>query len=371
MQNIFLVRNWLLFLLIFSYLPLMAQTADSTAAPAPVVKKKKPAATHVVADSLRPKPRPATVAVRKDTARAAVRKDTVGIAVRRDTVGKAALPVTFLPGDTSAHKTDSTAVAAVPKPQPVSAYDLYLKKLAAENILLKPGRPVFYDTNPLRPYRNLDWLVYVVAGIVLLLSIIRLSYTKYFTDLFRAFLNPTLSQRQLKDQLSQAPFPNMLLNVFFAISLGVYLYLVLYRQQVFPQAEPWLLIPGLIVLVAVVYGIKYMMLRFCGWLFGNSELADAYIFILYLINKILGVLLVPFLVVLAFCDVEIARTFLYISIFFISLLVVYRYIRSYSLVKQYLSFSKLHFFLYLCAFEVAPVLILTKVLLNIWLTGNP
>ncbi|MGN7819678.1 DUF4271 domain-containing protein [Chitinophaga sp. 22536] len=340
----------------------MAQTADSTAVPAPV--KKKPAAVRTVPDSLRPKPKPkpAAVALKKDTTRT----------IRKDTVKTAVVPATAtVPVDTSAHKTDSAALAAAPRPKPVSEFDLYMKKLAQENIFLKPGRPSFRDTNPLRPFRNMDWLVYLVGGILLLLSIIRLSYTKYFADLFRAFLNPTLSQRQLKDQLSQAPFPNMLLNTFFAVSLGVYLYLVLYRQQVFPQAEPWLLIPGLIVLVAVVYGIKYVMLRFCGWLFGNSELADAYIFILYLINKILGVLLVPFLVVLAFCDVEIARTFLYISIFFIVLLVVYRYIRSYSLVRQYLSFSKLHFFLYLCAFEVAPVLILTKVLLNIWLTGNP
>ena len=216
----------------------------------------------------------------------------------------------------------------------------------------------------------MDWLIYLMAGVLLVLSIIRLSYRKYFSDLFRAFLNPTLSQRQLKDQLSQSPFPNFLLNIFFAIALGLYFYLVLYRQQVFPQAEPWLLIPGLVLMVSVVYGFKYVMLRFCGWLFGNSELADAYIFILYLINKILGVLLVPFLVIIAFCSPEIARTFLYISLFFIVLLIIYRYIRSYSLIRQYLSFSKLHFFLYLCAFEVAPVLILTKVLL-IWLTGNP
>ncbi|MBC9931390.1 DUF4271 domain-containing protein [Chitinophaga qingshengii] len=340
---------------------MMAQTADSAAVPAPVVKKR-PAATHAVSDSLRPKPRPAKVAVKKDTTRV----------IAKDTVRRAVTPATAAsPADTGIHKTDSAALAAVPKPKPVSEYDLYLKKLAEENVFLKPGKPLFRDTNILRPFRNMDWLVYLVGGVLLLLSIIRLAYTKYFVDLFRAFFNPTLSQRQLKDQLSQAPFPNMLLNAFFAVSLGVYLYLVLYRQQVFPQAEPWLLIPGLVILVAAVYGIKYVMLRFCGWLFGNSELADAYIFILYLINKILGVLLVPFLVVLAFCDVEIAHTFLYISIFFIILLVLYRYIRSYSLVKQYLSFSKLHFFLYLCAFEVAPVLILTKVLLNIWLTGNP
>ncbi|MEC5148087.1 DUF4271 domain-containing protein [Chitinophaga sp. 180180018-2] len=362
LQNIFLVRNWLLLLFILGYLPVLAQTNDSAAPKRPVVKKK-PVVTRVTGDSSRP--RVHVLPVKKDSihARAAVRKDS----------SRAGAPVTAgiarSPKDTSAPAKDTLVAAA--KPKPLSAYDIYMKKLAQENVFLKPDKPVFTDTNPLRPYRDMDWLIYVMAGILLLLSVIRLSYRKYFSDLFRAFLNPTLSQRQLKDQLSQSPFPNFLLNVFFAIALGLYFYLVLYRQQVFPQAEPWLLIPGLVVLVAAVYGFKYIMLRFCGWLFGNSELADAYIFILYLINKILGVLLVPFLVIIAFCKPEIARTFLYISLFFIVLLIIYRYIRSYSLVRQYLSFSKLHFFLYLCAFEVAPVLILTKVLQNIWLTGNP
>lgn len=355
MQNIFLVRNWLLLLFIFGYLPVWAQTTDSAAATA---VKKKPVATRTVADSLRPKPR--TTPVRKDSTRAVL-----------PAIARAGKDSAKSGKDSATLKTDSLALAAAPKVKPVSAYDLYLKKISQENIFLKPGKPRFVDTNPIRPYRNMDWLIYLMAGVLLVLSIIRLSYRKYFSDLFRAFLNPTLSQRQLKDQLSQSPFPNLLLNIFFAIALGLYFYLVLYRQQVFPQAEPWLLIPGLILMVAVVYGFKYVMLRFCGWLFGNSELADAYIFILYLINKILGVLLVPFLVIIAFCSPEIARTFLYISLFFIVLLIIYRYIRSYSLVRQYLSFSKLHFFLYLCAFEVAPVLILTKVLQNIWLTGNP
>jgi hypothetical protein len=262
---------------------------------------------------------------------------------------------------------DSVAVV-VPK---VSEYDVYMKELVARNVFLRVNKPRRIDVNPVRHYRDLDWLVYTMGGIVLLLGIIRLSYLKYFTDLFRAFLNPTLSQRQLKDQLSQSPFPNFLLNAFFVISLALYIYLLMFREQYITNtSNAWMVIPGLIVLVAIVYSVKYLMLRFCGWLFGSIELADSYIFILYLINKVLGILLVPFLVILAFCQPDVARAFLYISIFFIVLLVAYRYIRSYSVVKQYLSFSRLHFFLYLCAFEVAPVLIITKVLL-VWLTGSP
>lgn len=279
--------------------------------------------------------------------------------------------------DTSSKvKPDSSQAAAAFAQDSVKAvrvhmYDTIMAQLAKTNRYLHTeGKAAQYDINPVRPDPQQDWLVYLVGGVLLLLGIIRTTYLKYFSDLFRAFLNPTLSQRQLKDQLSQSPFPNFLLNAFFVVSLGLYLYLMMYRLNYPTDAIAWMLIPGLMVLVGIIYAVKYIVLRFCGWLFGNEDLIDAYVFILYLINKILGVLLAPFLVILAFCEPQIAVTSLYISVFFIVLLIVYRYVRSYSLVRQYLSFSKLHFFLYLCAFEVVPVLIITKVLL-IWLTGNP
>jgi hypothetical protein len=336
------------------------------------------AESHVRKDtgSVPPVKKKAPVVKRDSTGAPIVSKPPVVPPVTKPAVPSAARPTrdsaaaaAFALAHADSARTDTSQQAPVVPLRQETAYDQYLKTLTASNIFLKKDKPHRLDLNPIRNYRDLDWLVYVMGGVVLLLGIIRLSYLKYFNDLFRAFMNPTLSQRQLKDQLSQSPFPNFLLNAFFVISLAMYLYLLMFRQNYIPTNNAWMVIPALIILVALVYSVKYVMLRFCGWLFGSVDLADAYIFILYLINKVLGILLVPFLVILAFCTPEQARAFLYISIFFIVILVAYRYIRSYSVVKQYLSFSRLHFFLYLCAFEVAPVLIITKVLL-VWLTGS-
>ncbi len=367
----FLVRNWLLFLFIIPCLRLAAQT-DSTVRQEPAVQQAPAKVQNAPRDTAARPVKKKVPVVKKDSAGATIPASALRPAAPAAPVAATpavpAVPTAITPA-TAAVPADSAQQQTVVPSRQETTYDLFLKELAAKNVFLKSNKPTRLDVNKLRVYDDLDWLVYVMAGVVLLLGIIRLSYLKYFSDLFRAFMNPTLSQRQLKDQLSQSPFPNFLLNSFFVISLALYLYLLMYRQQYITSNTAWMAIPGLIVLVTVVYGVKYLMLRFCGWLFGSSELADAYIFILYLINKVLGILLVPFLVILAFCTPELAKAFMYISIFFIVLLVAYRYIRSYSVVKQYLSFSRLHFFLYLCAFEVAPVLIITKVLL-VALTGG-
>lgn len=250
-----------------------------------------------------------------------------------------------------------------------TGYDQYVSALLSGNPFFKGTDKAVYDLNPVRKYQSRDALFYLIFGLLLILAVIRLVFYKYFSDLFRAFSNPTLSQRQLRDQLSQTPFPALLLNIFFAISLGLYLFLLLRDSNFITDYNIYLLIPSFVALVGAIYFTKYATLRLSGWLFGASDLTDAYIYILYLINKVLGIVLVPFLVILAFCGPALVSIGYYISIIIIVLFIVYRYIRAYGLIKTYISFSRVHFFLYLCAFEIVPVLILGKVVL-VWLNGN-
>lgn len=211
-------------------------------------------------------------------------------------------------------------------------------------------------------------LFYLILGVCFLLAVIRLGFQKYFKDLFRAFFSPTLSQRQLKDQLYQTPFPGFALNLFFTVSAGIYLYLVLLKTGYLTLAEPLYLVVFFMLLFAVIYILKYVVLRICGWLFGLHELMDNYIFTLFLINKVLGIILLPFSLILAFSPSGMAQSFLNISIIFITILFIYRYVRVLPIVKSQGSFRKFHFFLYLCGFEVAPILIIGKLTL-IWLNG--
>jgi len=248
-------------------------------------------------------------------------------------------------------------------------YDRYVKHVLQGNLFFRAGRQGQYDLDNIRQYQPRNTLFWLIFLVLLLLAIIRIIFYKYFSDLFRAFANPTLSQRQLRDQLSQTPFPALLLNIFFSISLGLYLFLLLRNSGFITNYNIYLLIPSFVALIGTIYFIKYFVLRLSGWLFGASDLTDGYIYILYLINKVLGIVLVPFLVILAFCSPQLASAGYYISIIIISLFIVYRYFRAYHLIKSHISFSRFHFFLYLCAFEIVPVLIVGKVVL-VWLNGN-
>jgi hypothetical protein len=254
-----------------------------------------------------------------------------------------------------------------------SGYQDFTHYLLTHNALFHKATEPVPDMAILRPDtgREADGqtvLFYVVVGVVFLLAVIRLSFTKYFSDLFRAFFNPTLSQRQLREQLSQTPFPAMLLNLFFALSAGLYVFLILRYFHYTTATRPVFLIGVCMLMIAIIYLVKYGFLRLSGWLFNYPEVTSGYVFTLYLVNKVLGVALLPFILLLAFAPYPLAQVALHVSMVLIVMLFVYRYIRAYALVSHQIFFNKFHFFIYLCGFEIAPVLIIGKLVL-IWLNG--
>ena len=97
----------------------------------------------------------------------------------------------------------------------------------------------------------------------------------------------------------------------------------------------WLLYCYSFIALAVVYLIKYLSLKFVGWLFNITATAQGYIFIVFMINKIIGIYILPFLILLAFTDnsiYEVAFIFSYLGVF---ALLAYRFILSYGLVRKW------------------------------------
>jgi hypothetical protein len=94
-----------------------------------------------------------------------------------------------------------------------------------------------------------------------------------------------------------------------------------------------------------------------------KEGGDTYIFVVFIINKVIGIFLLPFLVLLSFLQGNAYIVALVLSWCGISLLLIYRFLLTYTSVRNQVRFNPFHFFLYLCAFEIAPLLLIYKALL--------
>jgi hypothetical protein len=109
--------------------------------------------------------------------------------------------------------------------------------------------------------------------------------------------------------------------------------------------------------------IKFLGLKIAGWVFGIQEAADAYIFIVFITNKMIGILLLPLLILLAFSKAEIYTVSITVSWCLLAGLYLYRIILTYSAIRNQIKVNPFHFFLYFCAFEIAPLLLVYRGLL--------
>ncbi|MBU3715359.1 MAG: DUF4271 domain-containing protein, partial [Ferruginibacter sp.] len=92
------------------------------------------------------------------------------------------------------------------------------------------------------------------------------------------------------------------------------------------------------------------------------EAMRSYIFVVYLVNKIMAILFLPLLVLVAFSAPPIVESALAIGLVLVGAAFVYRYAVSFPLIRNKMALNAFHFFLYFISLEVIPLLVILKLL---------
>ena len=278
--------------------------------------------------------------------------------------------------DTAIYQNDSlTNLSLADSAGLVKATDTVKTVVANKPAFILKNKLLNSDAEPvslavqLKKAKSGDTFFYLIAGMVLLLAFLKYFYSRYFSNLFRVFFNTSLRQNQITDQLLQAKLPSFLFNIFFIISGGIYVYALLSHYQLTGADNKWAFVFSSIALMGLIYFIKFCTLKFTGWITGLSEAVDTYVFVIFLINKIIGIFLVPFIIILSFSEVQIVKIAALISLMSIGIFLLLRFFRSYGLVQNQLKISKFHFFLYIAGLEILPLLLIYKGLM-VYLTKN-
>lgn len=211
-----------------------------------------------------------------------------------------------------------------------------------------------------------ELLFYYLILLLIVFGLLRRAFAKYFYDLFRVFFKTTLKQRQTQEQLLQSPLPSVFMNGFFVLSAGLYVNFLLLYFQLSITENFWLQYLYCAAALASIYLVKFIGLKITGWLFNMSNATDSYIFIVFIINKMIGIYFLPFLLLLAFAIQPLSDAAMVISWFGIGMLLIYRFILSYGAVRKEVKLNSFHFVLYILGFEVVPLLLIYKLLLLIF-----
>lgn len=207
-------------------------------------------------------------------------------------------------------------------------------------------------------------MFYLLVILILYFATIRIIFGKYLANVVTLFFKVTMRQQQIREQLLQTPLASLMLNILFVISSGLYMAFLSRYYQFAENYSFRLLIIYSIIFVGLIYLGKFLFLKITGWLFGVQKATDMYIFIVFMVNKMLGIFLLPFLVLLAFPHPAMHHGVVLLSIVLVVFLFAYRFFISFKPVRSEVKINRFHFFLYLCAFEIAPLVLIYKVLLN-------
>ena len=331
---------------------------------------------HARRDSIAHARRDSVARVRHDSV-ARARRDSVTRVRTPDSTPATALPTAGPPATTqvatspAASSPATTAPVAAGSGLPAaaaagsgpSALDFWEKVLALNPFFNFTGKPVVEIFEVHHP-NSKDSLFYLIVAILFYFALIRIFFEKYFNNLMTLFFRVSLRQQQIREQVLQTPLPSLLLNILFVISAGLYACYLFHYSPMGAGIRFWVLYLNCMVLLGTIYLVKFLVLKFIGWVFSISRATDIYIFIVFLVNKMLGIFLLPFLIIITFSGAEMREIFITISLAMIFVLWSYRILASYRPVRNEIKLTPFYFFLYLCAFEIAPLLLIYKVLLT-------
>jgi hypothetical protein len=245
-------------------------------------------------------------------------------------------------------------------------------------MLMQRGDSTYYRTHPffgfaeptrytisIKQWQGKEAIFYVLISLLIFFALVRNGFSRYLNDLFKTYFRTTVRQRQVKEQLLQNPLPSLLLNIFYLLSTGLYIALLLQYFKLGEQFHFWFLFLYCVIGLVVIYGLKFLTLTLMGWILQVREAISTYIFIVFSTNKVIGIVLLPFLFLLAFSSGFMKEMIFNLSFIVVLGLFAYRFFLSYVSIHRQIKVSFFHFLIYLMAFEIAPLLLINKLLFTI------
>lgn len=208
-----------------------------------------------------------------------------------------------------------------------------------------------------------DWFFPVLIIVLSIYTWLRMFYNKYFNQLLQAFLNTNLTNQIVRDENILVQRASIFLALNFNLIAALFLYLL--------SMEMGWALGGIgmgfnryvffFTVVSAVYTFKFLILKIIGWLFDLDREMATYIFNIFLINNVLGLILVPIAALMAYSPSIESHFLAYISLWLIGIAFFYRLVRGMLSGISVSGFSPIYLFLYLCTLEIAPLLVLIRI----------
>ncbi|HRD79191.1 MAG TPA: DUF4271 domain-containing protein [Saprospiraceae bacterium] len=242
---------------------------------------------------------------------------------------------------------------------PVAAGALQPVNKAKAKPAAKPPRPRLTTQEQ---YKTFLFAITVanLALLTLLITIFRGVYQKAY----RGFLNENMLNQIHREAQSSGALAYYILYIMFVLNAGTFVFLV---ARHFGATFPWGLWQSWLMCVAGTAALvlaKHLVLTYIGAVFPVDKETSNYQFTMVVFGILLSLVLVAANVFVAYGPSEMTTPALFATFGITGLLYAFRSLRGLLIANNFLATHKFHFFLYLCAVEIAPLLVFVKLIQN-------
>lgn len=241
-----------------------------------------------------------------------------------------------------------------------TAYDAYVSAYLQDHTTYALTKNAIQAAVTKRTRVNLEWVFYSFAALFLLLGLVRNIWREYFDKVFLVYFNQGFILRQKKDAMMMWSLPSVLLNILFVLSAGFFVFFGQGSNYLLTGMDRWQVMSFIMIIIAFVYLFKYFFLKFLGWMFNQKEVFEQYSFMVFLNNKIVGVIMLVASFVMAFSGKGVYGEIFSLVLYLIGLLFLIRVVNAFRIFSLQTKAGIFNILLAFISVEILPTAMLVK-----------
>ena len=209
------------------------------------------------------------------------------------------------------------------------------------------------------------WLLFTLLLLLSFYTYVLVAYRKEVFKTLQAFKNISWAIQPFREQKNIFTPYSLLSTTLYVLSIGHFAFVALNLWlSKSDQDQDWRfsMLIFCILLGLLLFIIKQGQVRFFGMVYPVRQQMEYYNFVISNNSKVCGIFLSPILFLMVYPPDVIKYFTMYTVLIILVALYLFRYIKSGIAASKIITANKLHFFIYLCSVEIAPVFIILKFL---------
>ncbi|MCC8425137.1 DUF4271 domain-containing protein [Mucilaginibacter sp. UR6-11] len=207
-----------------------------------------------------------------------------------------------------------------------------------------------------------QWIITIIIGLLLYTAILNIIMNKDIKNVFLSFYSKRALVQANKDDVQINFWAFVGLFLLFGLTFGLFLYQLASYKSIYYSVSGVRLFVSLVMIILLLFAGKFLVLKLIGFIFDIQKIVTEYVSILYLTYFNVAFVFLPVTVCFSLLAAVFIKPLLIVAVILIVIIFVWLYLRSSVNIISNFRFHKFYLFIYLCALEICPILILIKAL---------